>query len=219
MSSKKKSSSKKKPLKLQAPPASDSEDDQVLDVAVSPNTTVSAVTKSSEESVAVLSLSASYEEENDEIELVSLVSKIQDDIRNDIKEVQKEIASLMEIVDQKKLIIKEKTARLKLWDKRVNTPTTVQNASLAVKVKENDRQLHNDDDGSMWYRSGTKKQYIKVSAVKVSTKSVRETGKPVLDGKEPKVHIKDKTVTLTDLEDVEETELIEKLTAMSSSDI
>jgi hypothetical protein len=95
----------------------------------------------------------------------------------------------------------------------------VENASLAVKVKDNDRQLHNDGDGSLYYKSGVKKQYIKVSAVKVSTKSVREAGKPVLDGKEGKVHIKDSTVTLSDLEEVGETELVEKLTAMSSLNV
>jgi hypothetical protein len=205
-------------LSLEAPPASDSEDEQVFEIAISPTpiTEVSAVIQVSESGS-----SASLEESraNDQVELIFLVSQIQDDIRSDIREVQKEIASLMEIVEQKKLIIKEKTSRLKLWDKRVNSPTTVENASLAVKVKDNDRQLHNDGDGSLYYKSGVKKQYIKVSAVKVSTKSVREAGKPVLDGKEGKVHIKDSTVTLSDLEEVGETELVEKLTAMSSLNV
>ena len=206
----KKSASKKQPLKLQAPPASDSEDEQVFEIAVSP---VEVKLSSVVESAVVTS-------ENDPIELVSLVSSIQNDIKADIKEVEKEIAALMEIVSQKKQLIKEKTKRLKLWDKRVSTPTTVENASLAVKVKENDRQVHNDEDGSLWYKSGARgKQYLKVSAVKVSTKSVREAGKPVLDGKEAKVHIKDPTATLSDLEEVGETELVEKLTAMSSSNI
>jgi hypothetical protein len=45
---------------------------------------------------------------------------------------------------------------------------------------------------------------------------VREAGKPVLDGKEAKVHIKDKTVTLSDIESAEETDLIEKLSQLSS---
>ncbi len=210
-SNKKKSSKKKQPLKLQldAPPASDSEDEQVLQIAVSPSPITTVLTE--ESAVAVTSSS--------EIELVSLVSSIQNDIKADIREVEKEIAALMEIVGQKKQLIKEKTSRLKLWEKRVSTPTTAENASLAVKVKENDRQLHNDVDGSLWYKSGVKKQYIKVSAVKVSTKSVREAGKPVLDGKEGKVHIKDSTVTLSDLEEVGETELVEKLTAATMSSI
>jgi 23S rRNA U2552 (ribose-2'-O)-methylase RlmE/FtsJ len=209
----KKSASKKQPLQLDAPPASDSEDEQVLEIAISPVVTAQVEVKlSSVESAAVSA-------ENDPIELVSLVSSIQNDIKADIREVGKEIAALMEIVGQKKQLIKEKTSRLKLWEKRVSTPTTAENASLAVKVKENDRQLHNDDDGSLWYKSGLKKQYIKVSAVKVSTKSVRDAGKLVLDGKEAKVHIKDPTVTLSDLEAVEETELVEKFTAMSSSNI
>jgi hypothetical protein len=216
-SQKKKSSKKKQPLKLQLdapPPASDSEDEQVLEIAISPIITPPAEVKLSSGESAVVSA------ENDSIELVSLVSSIQNDIKADIREVEKEIAALMEIVDQKKQLIKEKTKKLKLWEKRVSTPTTVENASLAVKVKENDRQLHNDEDGSLWYKSGVKKQYIKVSAVKVSTKSVREAGKPVLDGKEAKVHIKDSTVTLSDLEEVGETALVEKLTAaMSSSNI
>ena len=207
----KKSASKKQPLKLQAPPTSDSEDEQVLEIAVSPIVTPPVEVKLSSVESAVVSA------ENDPIELVSLVSSIQNDIKADIREVEKEIAALMEIVGQKKQLIKEKTSRLKLWEKRVSTPTTAENASLAVKVRENDRQLHNDDDGSLWYKSGLKKQYIKVSAVKVSTKSVREAGKPVLDGKEGKVHIKDSTVTLSDLEEVGETELVEKLTAAMSS--
>ena len=217
-SSKKKSSSKKQPQKLQleAPPASDSEDEQILEIAISPILTPPAEVKlSSEESAVAVTASS----ENDPIELVSLVSSIQNDIKADIREVEKEIAALMEIVDQKKQLIKEKSKRLKLWEKRISTPTTAENASLAVKVKENDRQLHNDEDGSLWYKSGVKKQYIKVSAVKVSTKSVREAGKPVLDGKEARVHIKDSTVTLSDLEEVGETELVEKLTVMSSSNI
>ena len=211
----KKSVSKKQPLKLEAPPASDSEDEQILEIAISPIVTPPAEVKlSSVESAVAVST------ENAPIQLVSLVTSIQNDIKADIREVEKEIAALMEIVNQKKQIIKEKNSRLKLWEKRVSTPTTAENASLAVKVKENDRQLHNDDDGSLWYKSGLKKQYIKVSAVKVSTKSVREAGKPVLDGKEGKVHIKDSTVTLSDLEEVGETELVEKLTAaMSSSNI
>ena len=212
-SSKKKSSNKKQPQKLQleAPPASDSEDEQILQIAVSPS---SIATFLAEESVVAVKTSS--ENDNDPIELVSLVSSIQNDIKAEIKEVQKEIASLMEIVEQKKQQIKEKTSRLKLWEKRVSTPTTAENASLAAKVRENDRQLHNDEDGSIWYKSGTKKQYIKISAVKVSTKSVREAGKPVLDGKEAKVHIKDSTVTLSDLEEVGETELVEKLNLLSS---
>ena len=212
MPAKKKTSSKKQPLKLQldAPPASDSEDEQVLEIAISPIITPPAEVKLSSGESAVGSA------ENDSIELVSLVSSIQNDIKADIKEVEKEIAALMEIVDQKKQLIKEKSKRLKLWEKRVSTPTTAENASLAVKVKENDRQLHNDEDGSLWYKSGVKKQYIKVSAVKVSTKSVREAGKPVLDGKEAKVHIKDSTVTLSDLEEVGETELVEKLNELST---
>ncbi len=210
----KKSASKKQPLKLQAPPASDSEDEQVFEIAVSPIVTPPVEVKLSSVESAVVSA------ENDPIELVSLVSSIQNDIKSDIREVEKEIAALMEIVGQKKQLIKEKNSRLKLWEKRVSTPTTAENASLAVKVKENDRQLHNDDDGSLYYKSGLKKQYIKVSAVKVSTKSVREAGKPVLDGKEGKVHIKDSTVTLSDLEEVGESELVEKLTgAMSSTNI
>lgn len=213
---------KKQPLKLQAPPSdSESEDEgKQLEIAISPVTTVSAVTtatKSSESSAS--STSTDDDDDDEEIDLVNLVSKIQDDIRSEIKEVQKEIASLMEIVEQKKQQIKEKTKTLKLWDKRVNTPTTVEIASLAVKVKDNDRQLHSDQDGSLYYKSGTKKQYIKVSAVKVSTKSVRDAGKLVLDGKEAKVHIKDPTVTLSDLEAVEEAELVAKFTAMSSSNI
>ena len=206
--------SKKQPLQLDAPPASDSEDEQILEIAISPVVTAQVEVKLSSVESAVVSA------ENDPIELVSLVSSIQNDIRADIREVEKEIAALMEIVGQKKQLIKEKNSRLKLWEKRVSTPTTAENASLAVKVRENDRQLHNDQDGSIWYKSGVKKQYIKVSAVKVSTKSVREAGKPVLDGKEGKVHIKDSTVTLSDLEEVGETELVEKLTAaMSSSNI
>lgn len=156
------------------------------------------------------------EVDNQEVDMIFLVSKIQDDIRSDIREFNKEIAGLTEIINQKKQLIKEKTARLKLWDKRVSTPTTVENASLAVKVRDNDRQLHNDEDGSMYYKSGTKKQFIKLSAVKVSTKSVREAGKPVLDGKEAKVHIKDKTATVSDIESAEETELIQKLNELSS---
>ena len=207
----KKSASKKQPLKLQAPPASDSEDEQVLEIAISPIVTPPVEVKLSSVDSAVVSA------ENDPIELLSLVSSIQNDIKADIREVEKEIAALMEIVGQKKQLIKEKNSRLKLWEKRVSTPTTAENASLAVKVRENDRQLHNDQDGSIWYKSGSKKQYIKVSAVKVSTKSVREAGKPVLDGKEGKVHIKDSTVTLSDLEEVGETELVEKLTAAMSS--
>jgi hypothetical protein len=211
----KKSASKKQPLKLQAPPASDSEDEQVFEIAVSP-----IVTPPVEVKLSSVVESAVVSAENDPIELVSLVSSIQNDIRADIREVEKEIAALMEIVGQKKQLIKEKNSRLKLWEKRVSTPTTAENASLAVKVKENDRQLHNDQDGSLYYKSGLKKQYIKVSAVKVSTKSVREAGKPVLDGKEGKVHIKDSTVTLSDLEEVGESELVEKLTgAMSSTNI
>ena len=206
--------SKKQPLQLDAPPASDSEDEQVLEIAISPVVTAQVEVKLSSVDSAVVPA------ENDPIELVSLVSSIQNDIKADIREVEKEIAALMEIVGQKKQLIKEKNSRLKLWEKRVSTPTTAENASLAVKVRENDRQLHNDQDGSIWYKSGSKKQYIKVSAVKVSTKSVREAGKPVLDGKEGKVHIKDSTVTLSDLEEVGETELVEKLTgAMSSTNI
>ena len=216
MPAKKNKSSKKQAesLSLDAPPASDSEDEQILEITVSPNqiTTVSTVT------ISESSASAAVEDDvdNQEVDMLFLVSKIQDDIRSDIKEINKEIAGLTEIINQKKMQIKEKSARLKLWDKRVSTPTTVENASLAVKVRDNDRQLHNTDDGSCYYKSGAKKQFIQLSAVKVSTKSVREAGKPVLDGKEAKVHIKDKTVTLSDIESAEETELIQKLNELSS---
>ena len=126
----KKSANKKKPLKLQAPPASDSEDEQVLEIAISPTVTAP---------VEIIE-SAVVSTENDPIELESLVSSIQNDIKADIREVEKEIAALMEIVGQKKQLIKEKNSRLKLWEKRVSTPTTAENASLAVKVRENDRQ-------------------------------------------------------------------------------
>jgi len=149
MPAKKKTSSKKQPLKLQldVPPASDSEDEQVLEIAISPVVTPPVEVKLSSVESAVVSI------ENDPIELVSLVSSIQNDIKTDIREVEKEIAALMEIVGQKKQLIKEKNSRLKLWEKRVSTPTTAENASLAVKVRENDRQLHNDQDGSIWYKS------------------------------------------------------------------
>ena len=125
----KKSVSKKQPLKLEAPPASDSEDEQILEIAISPIVTPPAEVKlSSVESAVAVST------ENAPIQLVSLVTSIQDDIKTDIREVEKEIAALMEIVDKKKQLIKEKTKKLKLWEKRVSTPTTAENASLAVKV-------------------------------------------------------------------------------------
>ena len=215
---------KKQPLKLQAPPSSDSESEdegKQLEISISPiSPTVSAVTTASKSSKSSASSASSDDDDENEIDLVHLVSNIQNDIKGEIKEVQNEIALMMTIVEQKKQLIKEKKKKLKLWEKRVSTPTTVENASLAVKVRDNDRQVHNDEDGSLWYKSGAKgKQYLKVSAVKVSTKSVREAGKPVLDGKEARVHIKDSTVTLSDLEEVGETELVEKLTVMSSSNI
>ena len=212
---------KKQPLKLQAPPSSDSESEdegKQLEISISPiSPTVSAVTTVSKSSKSSASSASSDDDDEDEIDLVHLVSNIQDDIKGEIKEVQNEIALMMEIVEKKKQLIKEKTKKLKLWEKRVSTPTTAENASLAVKVKENERQVHNDLDGSLWYKSGSRgKQYLKVSAVKISTKSVREAGKPVLDGKEAKVHIKDPTVTVSDLEEVGETELVEKLNLLSS---
>jgi hypothetical protein len=212
----------KKSFALQQPPSdSDSDDEEQLSVVVSPITSASSVSASSvsassaSESTTTTKSSKTTkkfeddDDDDDELEMMHLASKIRDDLKKDIKDLEKGITLYLEMIAEKKQRIKEKTASLKLWDKRVNTPTTFENASLSVNVKDNDRQLHNEVDGSLYYKSGGKKQFLKVSAVKVSTKSVRESGKPVLDGKEVKVHIKDKTATLEDLENADETELIE----------
>jgi len=210
----------KKSFALQQPPSdSDSDDEEQLSVVVSP---VSPITSASSVSASSASESTTTtkaskttkkfeddDDDDDELEMMHLASKIRDDLKSDIKDLEKGIKLYLEMIADKKQRIKEKTASLKLWDKRVNTPTTFENASLSVKVKDNDRQIHNEIDGSLYYKSGGKKQFLKVSAVKVSTKSVRESGKPVLDGKEVKVHIKDKTATLEDLKNADETELLE----------
>ena len=107
--------------------------------------------------------------------------------------------------------LKEKRKELKKWEKRVSTPTTTENAQLVVIVKEVNRQIHNELDGTLFYRTGpTSKTLLRLSAQKVSTKSVRDVGKTIVDGKKNvSVHVKDISVTLADMTLAGETELVE----------
>lgn len=220
-------SSKKSVLKLKAPSESDSydsdDDDQVFDVAViSPS--ISTVTTDSYLDNCTTSTKGSsiktqqidaveFIDDETEVEepiIVQSVKMVIENLEIDVTSLEDLCESLVDKLIEMRAELKEKRKELRKWEKRVSTPTTTENAQLVVIVKEVNRQIHNELDGTLFYRTGTSKTLLRLSAQKVSTKSVREVGKPIVDGKKNvSVHVKDISVTLADMTLAGETELVE----------
>jgi len=214
-------SSKKSALKLKAP-SSDSEasdSEQEFEVAViSPS--ISTVTTdsyldnctTSTEGTSINSKQYAAVDFVDDVPvIVKATKKVVEALENEVEEMSNEIESLEEALAKKKTVLKEKRKELKKWEKRVSTPTTAENAHFAVVIKNVNRQIHSEDCGQLFYKTETGKTLLRLSATKVSTKSVRDAGKFVVDGKKKaSVHIKDTTVTLQDLVAAKETELVEQ---------
>ena len=217
-------SSKKSALKLKAPSESDSydsdDDDQVFDVAViSPS--ISTVTTDSYLDNCTTSTKGSSiktqqidavdfiddEDEAEEPIIVQSVKMVIENLEIDVTDLESLVDKLIEMRAE----LKKKRKELKKWEKRVSTPTTTENAQLVVIVKEVNRQIHNELDGTLFYRTGpTSKTLLRLSAQKISTKSVRDVGKTIVDGKKNvSVHVKDISVTLADMTLAGETELVE----------
>lgn len=215
-------SSKKEILKLKLPSEClSSDDDQELEVAVVSPSTVSTVTTDSYlDNCTTSSEGTSIKSEqytkvdfvDDKPLIVKAAAKVIETLEEEVEEMTDEIESLEEALSLKKLALKEKRKELKKWVKRVSTPTTAENAHFAVVINSVNRQLHNCSDGQLFYRTDKTKTIVRLSAKKVSTKSVRDSGKVVVDGKKKiSVHVKDSTVTVEDLAAAEETELLENI--------
>lgn len=216
-------SSKKEALKLKAPSDSElsSDDDQEFEVAVVSPSTVSTVTTdsyldnctTSTEGTSIDSKQyTTVDFVDDKPLIVRTAAKVIENLEEEVDQMTDEIESLEEALSSKKIALKEKRKELKKWVKRVSTPTTVENAHFAVVINQVNRQLHNEDDGQLFYRTDKAKTLVRLSARKVSTKSVRESGRVVVDGKKKiSVHVKDSTVTAEDLAAAEETELLENI--------
>ena len=214
-------SSKKSALKLKAP-SSDSEasdSEQEFEVAViSPS--ISTVTTdsyldnctTSTEGTSINSKQYATVDFVDETPLIVKAAKnVIEALEGEVEEMTDEIEAIEYNLAKKKALLKEKRKELKKWVKRVSTPTTVENAHFAVVINQVNRQLHNEDDGQLFYRTDKAKILVRLSARKVSTKSVRDSGRVVVDGKKKtSVHVKDSTVTVEDLAAAEETELLEQ---------
>ena len=219
----KRAAAKEAMLKLKQPESSsDTDGEEELDVVVSPITTASSVTDSYLENQATstetTSITSKQLEAVNFIDGQSLIGHsvelVIENIQSEVEELNSEIDVLLEQLGLKKGELKEKRSILKKWLKRVQSPTTAENAQLAVVVGGTNRQLHNDEDNQLYYRTGEKntKTLVRLSARKVSTKSVRDAKKNVVDGKTKiSVHVKDATVTLADLIRAGEEELVEQL--------
>ena len=214
-------SSKKSALKLKAP-SSDSEasdSEQEFEVAVISPSISTVTTDSYLDNCTTTTEGTSINSKqytavdfvDDEPLIVKATKKVVEALENEVEEMSNEIESLEEALSKKKNVLKEKRKELKKWEKRVSTPTTAENAHFAVVIKNVNRQIHSEEDGQLFYKTETSKTLLRLSATKVSTKSLREAGKPVVDGKKKvSVHIKDTTVTLQDLVAAKETELVEQ---------
>lgn len=215
------SASKKQPLQLKVPSDSElsSDDDQEYEVAVVSPSTVSTVTTDSyldnctttTEGTSIKSQQRDAVDFIDEEPLIlKSAGKVIEDLEKKVEELADEIELDEEEIAKKKTYLKGVRKELKKWQKRVSTPTTAENAQFVVVVNQVNRQIHNYDDGTLFYNTETSKTQLRLSAHKVSTKSVRDAGKTVVDGKKKvSVHVKDSTVTATDLAAAKETELLE----------
>ena len=214
-------SSKKSALKLKAP-SSDSEasdSEQEFEVAViSPS--ISTVTTDSyldncTTSTEGTSINSKQYAAVDFVDETPLIVKAAKNVIVTLEGEVEEMTDLIEAIEynlaKKKALLKEKRKELKNWVKRVSTPTTAENAHFAVVIKNVNRQIHSEDDGQLFYKTESGKTLLRLSATKVSTKSLRDAGKLIVDGKKKaSVHIKDTTVTLQDLVAANETELVEE---------
>jgi len=205
-----KKASKKADLKLEQPsdqPVTDDEQEE-FEVVISP----SMVSSLAEISITGSGLSSNPVVSVDDRPLIiQSAAFVLQNLEDEIESLEAEVEAVEEALNKKKGELKDKRNVLKKWLKRIHTPTTVENAQLAVVINQTNRQLHNDEDGTLFYRTGEKntKTQVRLSAKKVSTQSVREKGQVVMDGKKKvSVHLKDPSVTLKDLTAAEETELI-----------
>ena len=214
-------SSKKSSLKLKAPSSHSeaSDDDQEFEVAViSPS--ISTVTTDSylDNCITTTEGTSIKSQQRDAVDFVDeeplilkSAAKVIETLEKEVEEIADQIELDEEEIAKKKTYLKGLRKELKKWQKRVSTPTTAENAHLAVVINQVNRQLHNLDDGTLFYNTDTSKTLVRLSAKRVPTKSVREAGKPVIDGKKKvSVHIKDSTVTLEDLVAAKETDLVEQ---------
>jgi len=206
-----KKASKKAALKLEQPsdqPTTDDEQEE-FEVVISPSVVSSLALMTTSESGFSNNPVASVD---DRPLIIQSAEGVLQNLEDEIEGLEAEVEAIEEALLKKKGELKDKRNVLKKWLKRVHTPTTVENAQLAVVIYHTNRQLHIDEDGTLFYRApGEKntKTQVRLSAKRVSTQSVREKGQVVMDGKKKvSVHLKDPSVTLKDLTAAEETELI-----------
>ena len=156
-------SSKKEALKLKAPPSeSSSDDDQEFEVAVVSPSTVSTVTTDSyldncTTTTEGTSIKSSHRDAVDFIDetplIVKSAAKVIEALEGEVEEMTDKIEAIEYNLAKQKALLKEKRKELKKWVKRVSTPTTVENAHFAVVINQVNRQLHNEDDGQLFYRT------------------------------------------------------------------
>lgn len=124
------------------------------------------------------------------VSIASTHSSVIEDLQDQIEAVEADIATSKAKLSKLKLSLRKQL-------KVVNSPTTHENASLAVVIRnqygEFNRQIHNNRDGTLYYYTdGDHKTLLTLSATKVSTAEVRAAGGEVVDGKKgAAVHFKD----------------------------
>lgn len=153
------------------------------------------------ETLSLIAVDALAEDFEHIVGVVSSPSGTSTSSNSSLSTVSEELTDAIEAIEheieEKKLqLVKLKNA-LRKQTRLVGTPTTHDNAALAVVIKNRNgefyRQIHNDRDGTLYYLTdGGRKTLLTLSASKMPTKIVREGGANVLDGKKgPSVHHKD----------------------------
>jgi len=111
---------------------------------------------------------------------------------NVIASIQENIDSTETEIELLNLKLKALKLHLAKEKKRSNTPTTTRTASLNVYVSGKHRQLHNTDEGQLYYKTDNNRK-TKITAVRSTllNAAVRAAGGVIYDGSEVKVHAKD----------------------------
>ena len=168
-----------------------SNEEQELEIVLSPQNEV--VDYDSDEDSPIITIPVNG--------LIELAEKKKSELVEEMKVIQEEVQATWTAYENATIKMKEKQDEIKLWQKKVSSPTTSEVACLCVRINSVNRQLHNDSNGIVFYRTDADtRTNLKLSATTYTTRECRDRFWKVRDGKKGvAVHIKDKSVTVNDL--------------------